>query len=116
MTNAQIIFNHSIDLMQQGILTGTGRYITVTANDGTEQAIEIPEEIHTFAAWKQFGYAVKKGEHAIASFPVWKYSERATESETDDGETETTGHMFMKKAFFFKASQVEKITGRHVKN
>ena len=61
------------------------------------------EEIHTFQRWKALGYSVKKGEHAIAKFPVWKPSTK----KDDDGEETTTGRMFMKTSAFFKTSQVE---------
>lgn len=100
--------------MQEGILHGSGRFISLADESGTEKTIELPETIHTFAAWKQAGYAVKKGEHAIASFPVWKYSERSRNGENQPEESESddqpTSRMFMKKAFFFRACQVEKIT------
>lgn len=61
------------------------------------------EELHTFQRWKAMGYSVKKGEHAIAKFPVWKMGTK----KDDDGEEETTGRMFMKTSAFFKTSQVE---------
>lgn len=61
------------------------------------------EEIHTFQRWKALGYSVKKGEHAIAKFPVWKMGTK----KDADGEEETTGRMFMKTSAFFKTSQVE---------
>ena len=75
----------------------------------------IREKIHTFSAWKAAGYIVKKGEHAIACFPVWKYKESRRNNDNDDdgdndGEQETTGKMYLRKAFWFKVSQVERIT------
>ena len=112
MTNATIILNQSFELMKQGILSGSGHFVQIDSDNGPE-TIELPEDIHTFAAWKQRGYIVKKGEHAIAAFHIWKYADRrrtdAEESETD-GEQENGGRCFLKKSFFFKASQVEKIT------
>ena len=70
MTNAQIIFNKSIELMENGQLNGTGKYITIlTVNENGEEEkkqIEEPEAIHTYAAWKQLGFQVKKGSKAIA--------------------------------------------------
>lgn len=64
MTNEQIILNESINLMEQGKLNGTGNMITIiTVNsDGQEEKkqIEEPEPIHTYAAWKQLGFQVKK--------------------------------------------------------
>ncbi len=61
------------------------------------------EELHTFQRWKALGYSVKKGEHAVAKFPIWKMGTK----KDDDGEEETTGRMFMKTSAFFKTSQVE---------
>jgi hypothetical protein len=113
MTNREIIFRQSILLMERGILSGSGTFGTYTDENGNEKQIEFPETIHTFSAWKQAGFIVKKGEHACAAFPVWKYAERQTEASEDETEAENAqpaGRMFMKKAFFFKRSQVEKIT------
>ena len=109
MTNAGIIMAESIRLMQAGILTGSGRFVTIDGPTGPE-TVELPEEIHTFAAWKERGYIVKRGEHAIAAFPVWKYTGRRDADEETDEEP-TRGRCFLKKAFFFRAAQVEKITG-----
>jgi hypothetical protein len=101
--------------MEQGILQGTGKTVTVHNSDGTETVYEIPEQIHTFAAWKSLGFSVKKGEHACAAFCIWKYAaaranreQTATEEETA-GEQAENGRMLWKKAFFFKASQVERL-------
>ena len=115
MTNHEIIFYESIRLMEEGIISGSGQFGTYIDESGEEKQIELPEQIHTFAAWKAAGYIVKKGEHAVASFPVWKYTERRRNAaeqpeETADGEQQPTGRMFMKTAFFFKRSQVERIT------
>ena len=111
MTNSMIILSESIRLMQEGILSGSGIFGTYTDKDGNEKQIELPEQIHTFAAWKAAGYIVKKGEHAIAAFPVWKYREgRRNDAEQDESDEQPEGRMFLKKAFFFKASQVERIT------
>ena len=112
MTNSAIILNRSFELMKQGILSGSGCYAEIEGENGPE-TIELPEVIHTFAAWKARGYMVKKGEHAIAAFHIWKYADRRraeTEESETDGEQENGGRCFLKKSFFFKASQVEKIT------
>lgn len=112
MTNSAIILNESFRLMEQGVLSGSGRFVQVDGENGLE-TIELPEDIHTFAAWKARGFIVRKGEHAIAAFHVWKYSDRRradTENGDTDGEQENGGRCFLKKSFFFKASQVEKIT------
>ena len=33
----------------------------------------MPELIHTYQKWKELGYQVRRGEKAIAKFPIWKY-------------------------------------------
>lgn len=76
MTNEAIILGESVRLMNDGILKGTGRFLDVVNEAGSTEKLEIPEEIHTFNAWKQRGFIVRKGEHAIASFPIWKYVTR----------------------------------------
>lgn len=112
MTNAQIIFNTSVDLMKEGIIKGTGEFITVELEDGTKEQLEIPEQIHTFARWKSYGRQVKKGEHAKAAFTIWKQgkaSKKAQEEAEKNGETAPEAKMFMKKAFFFTYDQTEEI-------
>ena len=98
-------------LMNDGMLQGSGVFATVECEDGARQ-VEMPEEIHTFQAWKSLGYSVKKGEKAIAKFPIWKYTSKKVE--TEDGEEETS-NMFMKTAAVFKMSQVEIIKVKEVK-
>lgn len=72
-----------------------------------EGKMQPDEEIHTFQRWKALGYSVKKGEHAVAKFPIWKMGTKKTE----DGE-ETTGRMFMKNSAFFSTRQVEPLAAR----
>lgn len=119
MTNAQIIFNKSIELMENGLLNGTGKFITVIQlnENGEEEkkVIEEPEAIHTYAAWKQLGYQVKRGNKAVAQINIWKHVSKKEEMEVTytDGTTGTeeidNSKMFMKLSSFFSASQVEKI-------
>ncbi|MGM9684172.1 MAG: hypothetical protein ACI3XQ_11310 [Eubacteriales bacterium] len=121
MTNAQIIFNASVDLMEKGILSGTGRFLDVNYEDGTVGKIEIPEDIHTFAGWKSLGYCVKKGQKAIAQIEIWKHTTKFLDENVQDENTAAANReineqggiqkMFMKKAFFFKSSQVEPLKG-----
>lgn len=59
------------------------------------------EELHTFKKWQSLGYSVKKGEKAIAKFPIWKYTVKEK-----DGEEEA--HTFMKMSCWFSTSQVER--------
>ena len=107
MTNAAIIFSNSIQLMKDGVLEGTGEFLTVKYDDGHTEEVEVPEPIHTYQAWKTMGYQVRKGEKAIAKFTIWKHTTK--EIEDDSGEKATENHMFMKLSAFFKMSQVEKI-------
>lgn len=68
----------------------------------------ITEDAHTFAHWKQPGYCVRKGGHAKFSAVIWKCakSKRAKAIEDETGEKQPAS-MFMKKAYFFTASQVD---------
>ena len=109
MTNADIIFTNAQELMKQGIIGKTGNtFQAVIVNaDGEEEEITVEqaEPIHTYAGWKERGYQVKKGEHAIAQFPIWKHVVKKAKEEGEEDETK----MIMKKASWFKASQVEPI-------
>lgn len=106
MTNAEIIEKARFDLMKEGKLKGTGEFLKVQTDKG-EMVIEIPEEMHTFAFWKENGYMVKKGEHAVAKLTIWKGAEKKVEK--PDGTEDKTVSMFMKNAAFFAASQVAPI-------
>lgn len=69
MTNAQIIFNESLRLMEEGKIGTTGKQITVVNADGTKETINVPLPIHTYAAWKQLGFQVKKVVRQSHSLP-----------------------------------------------
>ena len=106
MTNEMIILSQQIELQKQGVLRFTGNKIrALDLNTGESVEIDEIQPIHTFAAWKEKGFKVKKGEHAIAKFPIWKH----TVKETEDGKEEK---MFMKTAAFFSDDQVEKMERR----
>lgn len=111
MTNAEIIERESILLLQQGKIGTTGRVFktTVIDKDGNEQEREFPEPeaIHTFAHWKSLGYRVKKGEHAVARFTIWKCASKTATD--DDGNEIDLSKMFPKTACFFSRSQVEEV-------
>ena len=106
MTNAQIIFNQRVDLMKKGIIGTTGYTIDAVKVDGTIETIMEPVDIHTYQAWKEMGYQVKRGEKAVAKFTIWKYKPGKVEIDSDE---EEKGTMFMKLAHFFAENQVEKI-------
>lgn len=82
MTNAEIVAMNMVTLINEGKMT-------------------IDEDIHTFQKWKAMGYSVRKGEKAIAKFPIWKYTVKEK-----DGEEEA--HTFMKMSCWFSTSQVER--------
>lgn len=107
MTNEQIIMNERFHLMEKGIIKGTGKFIKalIVNSEGIaeEMDIEIPEEIHTYAHWRELGYHVQKGQKAVAKFGVWKY----TEKEKENGEKDK--RMFIKHSAFFAPNQVEVI-------
>ena len=111
MTNAQIIFNESQKLAEAGKIGYTGREFVMQMDDGSEVTVKETEDIHTFAAWKERGYKVKKGEHAVAKFVIWKHSGPKMESlPMEDGSSVDyvdKGRMFMKMSAFFSAFQVE---------
>ena len=86
MTNSQIILENMMILAMGG-------------------AIGPDEEIHTFQHWKSIGYSVKKGEKAVAKFPIWKMGTKKDE----EGEEKSTGRMFLKNSAFFSSRQVEPI-------
>lgn len=114
MTNAEIIFSESCRLLKEGIITTTGRTILVEVIDGATgepvtKSFDEPEQIHTFANWKAAGYTVKKGEKAIAAFPIWKYTAGKTKTDENGEEIQANGRMFLKVSHFFKRSQVEPI-------
>ena len=103
MTNEQIIFNNRLDLMEKGILKGTGRIITVENEDGEKMELEEPEEIHTYAGWQALNRQVRKGQKAVSSFPIWKY----TIKKPKEKDAEETERMFQVKAFWFTEAQTE---------
>jgi hypothetical protein len=131
MNNAQIIFNESVELMKNGLIGTTGRKITIEyEKDGekVKETINEPEPIHTYAEWKKAGFQVQKGQKAVASFTIWMWTEKTgklTKEQADsintvminaDGskaqegdEVKSGGHYYLKKASFFKASQVAPI-------
>jgi len=111
MTNEQIIFEQGQRLAEAGLIAYTGRQLTVETIDGHEITIKETEPIHTFNWWKEHGLKVKKGEHAIAKFLIWKHSGAKQESlQMEDGTSMDYidhGKMFMKMSAFFKKYYAE---------
>lgn len=104
MKNKDIIFNEEQRLAEEGKIKYTGKEFKFVDDAGNEIVLKETEQIHTFTAWKELGYIVKKGQKAIAKFMIWKYVSKKSE-ETE----EENSKMFMKMAAFFSSSQVEKI-------
>lgn len=117
MTNAEIIFNQSMQLLEQGKIRTTGRFLTMRNDDGTTEQIPEPEAIRTFNGWKQLGFSVKKGAHVVAAFPIWKYTTKMLDTDTGNEELDKMNEavnaeggdssMYMRKAFWFTIEQVE---------
>ena len=116
MTNYAIIEAEKQRLAAEGVLHYTGRIFKAETATGELVEVAEVEDIHTFAAWKKLGFSVKRGEHARAVFPVWKYTEgRRGQSDADgdgdgnaDGENTTAGgRCYMRRAFWFTRDQVE---------
>lgn len=110
MTNAQLIFNASMELLKDGTIKGTGRFFTYEDENGEKKTIEEPEALHTYAKWKELGRQVKKGQKARATIQIWKQGKAYTKKNSETGQDEEKeGRMFMKNAFFFTIDQTEPI-------
>ena len=112
MTNAEIIDNASQELAKQGILKYTGRVLTCVDSAGNRFDRPEVEPIHTFAAWKEYGYSVKKGEHAKVQLNIWKQGKTRIVKDENGEEVMKPGRMFMKLSYFFTFDQVEKIAAK----
>lgn len=110
MTNAMIVLLESVKLMEQGVLKPTGQKVIVEMADGNKE-YDVPEPIHTYQTWKSLGYQVKKGEKAVAQFPIWKYTKKKSKDMSED-EAQENGYCFMKLSSWFKAEQVQKMEAR----
>lgn len=109
MTNEQIIYNKQLELLKRGIIGTTGRIIRGKDEEGNNIEIEEPEQIHTYAGWRECGYQVKKGQKAIATFNIWKCAKKKKkEKENEEDSEEKKEYIFLTKAFFFSQKQVEK--------
>ena len=120
MTNAQIIFNQSVALMEAGKIGTTGRTLTVEDENGNRKQIPEPEPLHTYKEWAKMGLQVRKGEHAVATFSIWMFDDkkrRKTAAADPADENPNTlpddapslmKNFYMKNAHFFAWSQVVK--------
>ena len=112
ITNAEIVTMEQLRLLEEGILHYTGRKLKGTNMlTGEECEIDEIQPLNTIAAWNKLGYKVIKGEHPIAQFSIWKYSNRKPKEE--DGEEvqkSGRGYCYMKMSNFFTDTQVVKMT------
>ena len=104
MTNSEIIYNAALahgfteDQLSQLLQTYRG---------------DLP--FHTFQEWKARGFSVKKGEHALFTADLWKYTEKPSramiEAAKADGKDapESAPHYYKKLSHLFAANQVEPI-------
>lgn len=107
MNNNTIILMERCNLMNAGILKGTGKFIEIDTGNGVKK-IEEPEEIHTYARWRELGYQVRRGEKSEIKIQVWKYRGKI-QIDDESGEEIQTGRCFLKVASFFTMSQVDAI-------
>jgi hypothetical protein len=73
----------------------------------------VSEDFHTFAEWKNLGFCVAKGEHAMLICWLWKYTDKpkkdtraAEETASDDAPEAADPHFYKAKSHLFHASQV----------
>ncbi len=115
MTNAQIIFNNRVFLMEQGIIKGIpGTSITIEDEDG-KRTIQMPEEIRSYDDWKREGRQVQKEEHSVARFQIWMPKKGKAKAEKENSENEQEEEklkgFYKKVVFFFTIDQTKEIEG-----
>ena len=119
MTNEMIILNERLRLLEEGIIKSTGRTLEYKDDAGKIHEYEEPEEIHSFAYWKNTGRVVKKGSKAIAAFPIWVMSKKKKDDkEKEHAEVAADDEkqkMYLKQTFFFTFDQTEEVRVRNRK-
>ena len=109
ITNKMLVLMEQIRLFKAGLLAADySNMITIEINGKQEEIPDI-EAIHTYQYWKSIGYYVKPGEKHISELMIWKYTTKRTNDDNTNADNIETSKMIMTKAYFFKASQVEKI-------
>jgi hypothetical protein len=73
----------------------------------------VADDFHTFAEWKNLGFCVAKGEHAMLICWLWKYTDKpkkdtrtAEETASDDAPEAADPHFYKAKSHLFHLSQV----------
>lgn len=104
MTNTQIIYNAALS---HGF-----------TEDQLSQLLEAYKgdlPFHTFQEWKARGYSVKKGEHALFTADLWKYTSKPSKAMVEAAEAsgkdapEESPHYYKKLSHLFARSQVEPV-------
>ena len=113
--NSQIIFEKEIQLSLLGLIPTTERKISVNLN-GETMEINEPSHIYTASQWRNKGYIVRKGEHAVAALYIWHNVNIRPDddAETDENGTVKASRMEKKKSWFFSADQVEPLPERQL--
>lgn len=119
MTNEEIILKSV-----QAHLTPAQRHEIAAAAYTPEQiahAVEhIPDgldelaasQVHTFAWWKDNGKSVKRGEKALFTCPLWKYTDKPSKAqikaaEAAGKEVQPATHYYPTTSYMFSVLQVE---------
>lgn len=92
-------------VLQAALLEG----VTTPEEIEKYHAAGYPLPLFTFQRWKQYGYTVKRGEHAKLIVSLWKPRgpKKMEDAEEIPEEAEKNGY-FLKKCFLFDRFQVEK--------
>lgn len=112
VTNAEIVIAEQMRLLEEGVLHYTGRKVKgINLLTGEECEIDEIQPLYTVARWNKMGYKIKKGEHAIARFSIWKYQTRKPKDvDEEEIQLQGRGYCFMKESNFFTDTQVVKMT------
>lgn len=116
ITNAEIVATEQLRLLEEGVLNYTGRKIKgVNILTGEECEVDEIQPLHTIARWNKMGYKVKKGEHPIAQFSIWKYQiKKPKDVDEEEVQQSGRGYCFMKMSNFFTDTQVTKMTEEEI--
>ena len=104
MTNEQIVMSERINAMEKGLIGTTGRMLQT--EDG--QVIPEPEALYTFQAWKELGFKIIKGQHAVVTTKLWK-KKKQKDSDSDGETIDMNRDYYLCKAFLFSSKQVERM-------
>ncbi|MBQ6611370.1 MAG: hypothetical protein IJH70_13145 [Oscillospiraceae bacterium] len=69
MTNAMIIFNESVKLMEAGKIRGTGRFVEVEDQNGNKQQLELPEASTLTTHGKSLVFRCRRDRKPLLSLP-----------------------------------------------